>query len=173
MTPIKPSAALMQRLRAPRPPRTKADFEWIGESVAWGELVRAFNLPSDVASMLLHGLVATGTVHALGKDGELIDFDQCTIADLEGKVRSVSVDELRDWIGEHSALPQGSQGRDRLIEKKLKARIDPPRTIKWKEFNNAIRDECGGWIGNGAKRKPAWGFSDKQIQRAVKDLRQR
>jgi|SRR6516164_991483 len=173
MTPIKPSAALMQRLRAPRRPRTKADIEWIGEGVAWDDLAKAFNLPSDVASMLLHGLVATGTVHALGKDGELIDLDQCTIADLEGKVKSVSVDELRDWISEHSALPEGPEGRDRVIAQKLSAGVVPPRTISWKTFCDDVRNECRGWIGNGATRKPALGFGDKQIQRAVKNLKQR
>jgi hypothetical protein len=171
MTPIKPSAALMQRLRAPRRPRTKADFEWIGQSVAEDELVQAFALPSAVASMLLHGLVATGTVRVLDNDGNVIDLDECKIWEFEGKIKSVAANELRDWIGEHSSVPQGH--RDRLIAQKLQEGINPPRNKSWKEFYILIRDGCGGWIGNGAKRKPAWGFGDKQIQRVVKDLKQR
>ena len=169
MTPIKPSAALMQRLRAPRRPRTKADFEWIGQSVAEDELAQAFALPSAVASMLLHGLVATGTVRALDPDGNVIDVDECKIWEFEGKIKSVSADELQDWLRKHSSVPQGQ--RDRLIAQKLREGINPPRNKSWKEFYILIRDGCGGWIGNGAKRKPALGFGDKQIQRAVKRLR--
>jgi len=48
MNPVKPSGALMQRLRASRRPRAKADFEWIGEGVAWDDLAKGFNLPSEV-----------------------------------------------------------------------------------------------------------------------------
>jgi hypothetical protein len=161
----------MELLRAKGRPRTKADFEWINRVVARDELAQAFNLPSAAAAMLLHGLIATGNVRVLGNDNELIDIDNCAIADLEGKAASVAGDELRDWINAHSTLPQGPQGRDRLIAQKLQDGINPPRTIPWKQFCDGVRDECGGWIVTGGKRVPARGFSDKQIQRAVNDLR--
>jgi hypothetical protein len=157
----------LERLRALKP-QTKADLEWVSYSVADSELAQALSLPNDVALTLLCGLIATGNVRALNKDRELIDLGDCTIAELEGKPAFVAADDLRDWLHEHSTLPSD---RDRLIAQKLRAGINPPRTIPWKPFCNDIRDGCGGWIGNGTKRKPAHGFSDKQIQRAVKDLR--
>ena len=170
MTTIKPSAAIMERVRANRRPRTKADFELISRIVAQDELTQAFTLPSAVAAMLLDGLIATGNIRALDKDEKLIDVDECTIADLEGKAELVAANEFRDWLREHSTLPQGSQAR-RVITRKLREGINPPRTIPWKSFCNDVRNECNGWVGNGAKRRPAHGFSDKQIQRAVNDLR--
>jgi hypothetical protein len=164
---------LMERFRAKGRPRlTKANFEWISQGAAEDELAQAFNLPSEVVSMLLHGLVATGNVHALDRDnGELIDIDECKIWELEGKIKSVSADELRFWLSRLSTVPQGPQGRDRLIAQKLGEGINPPRNKSWKEFYVLIRDGCGGWVVTGGKRKPARGFGDKQIQRVVNDLR--
>jgi hypothetical protein len=126
---------LIDRFKAKRRPRTKADFDWISQGAAEDELAQAFNLPSEVISMLLHGLVATGTVHALDRDnGELIDIDECKIWELEGNIKSVSADELRFWLSRLSTVPQGPQGRDRLIARKLGEGINPPRNIRWKEF---------------------------------------
>jgi hypothetical protein len=164
-------STITERAGIKRRPRTKADFDWIGRSIAENELAQAFNLPREVASMLLHGLIATGNVRALGNDNELIDIDACTIADLEGKAASVAANELRDWINEHSTVPQGRQSRDGLIAQKLREGINPPRNISWKEFRNDIRNGCGGWIVTGGKRHAAHGFGDKQIQRAVNRLR--
>jgi len=157
---------LTERLRAIGRPRTKADFEWIGSGVAWDELAKAFSLPSEVASMLLHGLVASGTVHALDGDEKLIDLDDCTIADLEGRVKSVSVDELGDWIVGASSRPQRNH-RNRVIVGKLQSGDVPGRNVPWKKFCDDVRNLCNGW---GAKGRPATGFSNKQIQRAVNDL---
>ena len=161
----------MELLRAKGRPRTKADFEWINRVVARDELAQAFNLPSAAAAMLLHGLIATGNVRVLGNDNELIDIDNCAIADLEGKAASVAANELRDWINKHSTVPQGRQSRDGLIAQKLREGINPPRNISWKEFRDDIRNGCGGWIVTGGKRRAAHGFGDKQIQRAVNRLR--
>jgi hypothetical protein len=121
--------------------------------------------------MLLDGLIATGNVRACDKNDDLIDLDECSIAGLEGKAASVAANELREWVREHSTLPQGSQARDRLIAQKLQEGINPPRNTPWKTFCNLIRNECNGWVGNGAKRKPAIGFGDKQIQRAEGRIR--
>jgi hypothetical protein len=162
--------AILERHK-PRRPLTKADFEWINQRLAWDALTQAFGLQSAVASMLLDGLVATGNVRALDKDGNLIDLDECTIGELQGKAAYVAADELRDWLSKHSTVSQGPQARDRSIAQKLREGINPPHKKSWKEFYDLIRDECGGWIVTGGKRCPARSFSDKQIQRAVKALR--
>jgi hypothetical protein len=161
----------MELLRARGRRRVKADFEWISHVVAQDELAQAFTLPSAAAAILLDGLIATGNVRARDRNEEVIDLDECTIADLEGRAELVAANELRDWLREHSTLPQGLQARNRMIAQKLEEGINPPRNIPWKKFCNDIRDGCGGWVITGGKRVPARGFSDKQIQRAVKDLR--
>ena len=158
----------IERLKAIKP-QAKADLEWLSYAVADNEIAQAFNLRNEATLMLLCGLIATGNVRALDKNGDLIDLDECTIVELEGKPAFVAAEDLRDWLRDHSALPQGA--RDRVIAQKLRDGINPPRNIPWKPFCDVIRDGCGGWVGNGTKRKPAHGFSDKQIQRAVKDLR--
>jgi hypothetical protein len=152
-------------------PRTAADFEWMPSGPAQDELAQAFSLSSEVASMLLHGLVATGEVRALDENQTLIDVDECKIWELRGKPALVAANELRDWLREHSTVPQGPQGRDRLILQKLSEGINPPRNITWKEFYVRIRDGCGGWLITGGKREPAKGFSGKQIQRVVNKLK--
>ena len=148
----------------------KPEHEWISHVVAQDELAQAFTLPSAVAAMMLDGLIATGNVRARDKNDDLIDLDECSIGGLEGKAELVAANELRDWLRVHSTLPQGSQIR-RVITRKLREGFNPPRTIPWKSFCNDVRNECNGWVGNGAKRRPAHGFGDKQIQRAVNGLR--
>jgi hypothetical protein len=128
---------LLHRLRSK--PKPKPD--WIKYGVGENELAQAFNLSSAVAAMLLDGLVATGSVRALDEPGNLIDVDECTIADLEGKAALVAGDELRDWISAHSTLPQGPGARDRVIAQKLREGINPPRAKSWKEFCDLIRNE--------------------------------
>jgi hypothetical protein len=151
-------------------PRAVADGDWISHGVGQDELARAFNLPPAVAEILLAGLIATGTVRALSADGP-VDLDECVIADLAGKAKRVAAGEFREWVRDNSVLPLGAGLRDRFIAQALREGLDPPRLIQWKAFCDHIRKGCNGWVGNGAKRRAAWGFSDKQIQRAVKGLR--
>ena len=47
--------------------------------------------------------------------------------------------------------------------------VNPPRTIKWKEFYKRVRDACNARLD--AKGRPPFGFGDKQIRRIVNGLR--
>src|ERR1019366_5515235 len=38
--------------------------------------------------------------------------------------------------------------RENAVRKLLAAGKNPPRTTRWKPFNDEIRDECGGWNGD-------------------------
>jgi hypothetical protein len=58
--------------------------------------------------------------------------------------------------------------REQVIQALIDEGLSPPRNIQWKLFCDRVRNECNGWLVPG---KPALGFSDKQIQRVVKELR--
>jgi hypothetical protein len=156
-----PLPAIIGRLKA-----SPTKHDWIRFAKAVAEISEAFGIRSEAASMTLYGLVATGIVQALDKAGKFINLDTCTITELEGKPEFVSTNELRSWLREWSAAP--TVDRDRVIEKKLRGSQIPGRNIDWKKFCDEVRDGCNGWR---AKGRPAWGFSDKQIQRVVNELR--
>jgi hypothetical protein len=80
-------------------------------------------------------------------------------------------DDLRDWLRKQSPVPLSGRQREAVIAEMLRSGDNPPRNISWKEFCVKVRDQCNGWI-NKAKDKAALGYSLKQIQRAVKDLRE-
>jgi hypothetical protein len=102
-------------------------------------------------------LIATERIRA--RD---LDLAGCKLADLE-QAEFVSGSDLAEW------LPPPLNERDARIAKLVRDGANPPRTQPWKDFCNEVRDQCrAGWR---AKGKPAWGFSDKQIQRAVKALK--
>jgi|SRR6516164_7895114 hypothetical protein len=162
---------LVERLKANAKPPRKADHNWITFAAAVGDIAEALSLRSEVAEAILFGLVATGDIRAQDHDDEIIDLNECTIAELSGKPVYVSENELKDWLRKYSAAP--TKDRDRVITERLQIGLRPPRNIPWKRFYDDIRSACNGWQGKGDKRKPAWGFSDKQIQRAVKALGQR
>jgi len=147
-----------------RPPKgLPADWEWIGFGTAWDEIMLALNVSSQVAEMLLNGLVATGNVRADG-----IDIDECKIVEFQGKATLVSGLELREWLSEVSRSPRRRNARDQMILSKLAEGIIPGNTIPWKKFCDSIRDGCNGWFSKG---KPAMSYGDKAIQRAVNKLR--
>ena len=141
-------------------PRSKADYEWINIANAVGETAKALNLPSEIAQAILFGLIANGEIRASDKT-DLIDLDECTIAELQGRPAFVVADELREWLRDNSTAPL-TGNRDAEIAKRL------PRTVYWKTFCKEVRHACGD---NG--KRPAWGFSTKQIQRRVKELQRR
>jgi hypothetical protein len=145
----------------------KADHDWIKFTEAVDEIVEAFGICSEAASKTLFGLIATGLVRALDKAEQVIDLDECTIAELEGKPKFVSASQLRSWLREWSAAPTGD--RMRVIEAKLRSGQIPGRNIPWKQFCNDVRNDCNARLD--AKGRPALGFSDKQIQRTVNGLR--
>ena len=135
-------------LKGKAKPRSKADYEWINIANAVGETAKALNLPSEIAQAILFGLIANGEIRASDKT-DLIDLDECTIAELQGRPAFVVADEL-------------TGNRDAEIAKRL------PRPVYWKTFCKEVRHACGD---NG--KRPAWGFSTKQIQRRVKELQRR
>jgi hypothetical protein len=130
------------------------------------EIADALNVKNDAAAMTLYGLCATGNIRWLGEGGEVIDEDECTIADFNHKPRWVIASDVRSFLTDWSPDPQPSH-RHAVIKAKLDEGARPGRTIPWKKFCNEVRDKCNGWR---AKGKPTWGFSNKQIQRHVKDL---
>jgi hypothetical protein len=127
------------------------------------EIAQALAIPDGAAAMLLYGLAATGNVRTLDDELDPIDEDKCTISELGGSIAYVSAEDVRRWLGEWSFVSQPSH-REAVIAAML------PRTVPWKQFCNKVRNACGGWTTKG---KPASGFGDKEIQRIVKNLRQR
>jgi hypothetical protein len=57
--------------------------------------------------------------------------------------------------------------RDREIRRRLTAGEHPGKNIEWKPFCDGVRNRCDGWISTAKAKKPARGFSDKSIKRAV------
>jgi hypothetical protein len=136
-------------------------------SEAANEIADALNIKYEAATMTLYGLCATGEVRWLNDQGEVIDEDECTIGDFNGKPKFVIASDVRHCLGRWSEGPRRSRRED-VIAGLIADGVIPPDTIKWKEFYKRVRDECKGWRSAG---KPAWGFGDKQIKRIVGDLR--
>jgi hypothetical protein len=131
------------------------------------ELVSALALPYGAALALLCGLCATEEVSCFTKDPHWrqIDPDKEPMGNA-ARPLLVNEDDFRDWMRRHC---QVSSSRDDEITRRLRANEVPGENISWKEFCDGVRDRCGGWIKKG---KPNRGFSDKQIQRMVRELRQ-
>jgi hypothetical protein len=122
------------------------------------EIADALNIKHEAATMMLYGLCATGHIRCLNNQGELIEA-----IDIEGKPAFFRASDVRPFLTEWSEGPQPSR-REAVIS----AMIDE-RTISWKKFCNDVRDACNARLD--AKGRPPFGFGDKQIQRIVKDLR--
>src|SRR5262245_6726284 len=156
--------AIMLNLRKKRKskddPRPTLTFDQ-----AASEIAQALKIEHEAAAMMLYGLCATGNVGCVNDQGEIIDYDECTIAAFSGaSIRaSVVAGDVRPYLTKWSTGPLPHQ-RAAVIQAML------PRTISWKEFCNQVRDKCNGWIKTGGEPKPQQGFSQKQIQRIVKDL---
>jgi hypothetical protein len=131
------------------------------------EIAQALNLHSEAAAMMLYGLCATGNVRWLDGAGEVINEDECTVANFNHKPVLVMADDVRHWLTQWSRAPQPSR-REAVIAALIAEGFNPPRNIPWKKFCGEVRDKCNGWLSNG---EPALGFSDRQIQRTVKELR--
>jgi hypothetical protein len=80
---------------------------------------------------------------------------------------SVAADDVRYQLVEWSPEPQPKL-RDQVIGKLLAEGHNPPRTIHWTPFCDLVCNKCNGWLAAG---KPALGFGERQIKRAVKELR--
>jgi hypothetical protein len=153
---------LVDGLKEDKPP------ELITRAKAAHEIADALDIRNnEAASMLLYGLCATGDVRWVDGSGKIIDWDAVTVADFRDKPVYISADDVRDHLLRWSPDPQPKKRAD-AISKLIKKGLSPPRNIPWKRFCDLVRDACKGW---GKAGKPAFGFSDKQIQRAVKALR--
>jgi hypothetical protein len=140
--------------------------EVVSIHTAADEIARALNIPNEAATMLLLGLCATGDVRWVDGSGQIVDEDVVTIAAFRGKPVFVAADDVRHHLVEWSPQPQPTK-RQEVIKVLLAEGLNPPRNIAWKSFCDRVREECNGWRKPG---KPAWGFSDKQIQRLFKEL---
>jgi hypothetical protein len=148
--------AIVERLKAKRK-RPTAKLKFLA---AVGEITTALALPSEIGTMLLYGLVASGNVRAFNAAGEVMEEDECTIAEL---IRNPEVEpnDIRHWLAQW--VPR--VGRDAVIE-----RLARETRLRGKRLYNKVRDECGGWIVTGGERRPGDGFSDKTIQRIINGL---
>jgi hypothetical protein len=147
--------------------KTKASRRKLGFVKAATEIAQALNIKHEAAFMMLYGLCATGNVRWVDSGGEVVEEDECTIADFTHKPKLVDADDVRHWLTEWSSVPRSSR-REAVIAAMIAEGLIPPRKISWKMFCKQVRDKCNGWLPTG---DPALGFSGKQIQRIVKDLR--
>src|SRR5262249_32736823 len=130
-------------------------------------IATSLNISFEAAIMTLCGLCATGNVQWVDDSGEVVEEHELTVPNFNRKPAVVVAARIRSCLADWSPQPQRSQ-RDRAIPGLLVEGHTPPRSIKWKPFSDLVRDKCNGWLKAG---KPALGFGDKQIQRAVKELR--
>jgi hypothetical protein len=83
-------------------------------------------------------------------------------------LRAAGIKDVGEWL-----LKQGTPQRGSMkaaVDEMLRKGLVPPTKISWKAFYNAVRDACpGGWI-NKAKGRKGFGFNDKTIWRAVRDV---
>jgi hypothetical protein len=154
-------AALIAGLK-PSPPGPRITFDK-GAS----EIAEALQIPYAAAEITLYGLCATGDVRWIDVSGAMVEEDELTVANFSGKPALIDIDDVRACLVEWSPDPQPKR-RGQVISTLLAEGRNPPRNIKWKPFCDLVRDKCNGWFEPG---KPAPSFGDRQIQRAVKDLR--
>jgi hypothetical protein len=132
---------------------------WISVNTAATEIAQTLNIAHEAALTLAYGLCALGDIRALDSNREFIELDTPDLA-------YVAAADVRHHLAEWSSKPQPNHV-DAVILEKLRNET-PGRSIEWKKFGDDVRDRCNGWR---AKGRPAWGFSDKKIQRRVKYLR--
>ena len=160
--------AIVKPLIAKAKQPNKAGPDWISFDQAVGEVLNAFRLPNEAATMMLYGLIETNNVGVGDRKQHIEEF---TIAELEGKIAFVNGGDLKDWLRQTSSMPLLNR-RDAVIKRMLGEDKVPGRggTMKWKPFEDQVRNECNGWVGK--KRRPAPGFDHRTFQRSVAKLRQ-
>jgi hypothetical protein len=148
-------ASIVERLKR-RKANAKPDPDWLTVNEAIRVLAKALIIPDEVAQFTLIGLIATERIRT--RD---LDLGGCKLAELE-QAEFVSGSDLAEW------LPPPPNERDVVIATLVRGGANPPRTGPWKDFCDQVRNQCrSGWLG----KRPGHGFTDKQIQRAVKALR--
>jgi hypothetical protein len=141
--------------------------EWITLNIAIGKVAEALSFHEDLAEAILFGLIANQDLRVGDAKGELIDTDQASISDVRSKLTYIAYSDLQHWLREHAKLPL-VKDRDNVIAALLTEGKIPGSNIAWKDFDDEVRDLCNGWLGKGAKRRPARGFDHRTIQRSVK-----
>jgi hypothetical protein len=140
--------------------------EWITLNIAIGKVAEALRFHEELAETILFGLIANQDLRVGDAKGELIDTDQASIGEVRSKLKFIAYDDLQHWLRKH-ALPLVGD-RDIVIAELLTEGKIPGSTIKWKDFDDEVRNRCNGWLGKGPKRRPARGFDHRTIQRSVK-----
>jgi hypothetical protein len=158
---VVPTAAFKRLKAASHDARNE---RWLTYGEALAEIEKEFSVASEAAMIILYGLVATSNVRCLNERGELVEEDECTIAEF-GRLQlwSVPADDLRHWLSEWS--PKSIED---AITQLLRKGEKPG-----KRFYDHVRDYCGGWEMEGERRKIKRGYGDKTIERALKSLKDR
>jgi hypothetical protein len=150
--------AIVRRIKTSDPLNEPLKF-----SEAATEIANALNIKLDAAEMTLYGLCATGYIHCLNHQGELIEP-----IDIEGKPALFRASDVRSFLTDWSQGPQPSR-REAVIAALIADGVNPPRNIKWKEFYKRVRDACNARLD--AKGRAPFGFGDKQLYRIFNELR--
>jgi hypothetical protein len=141
----------------------KAPTEWLLFSEAAAKIEVGLKLANEAATMTLYGLCATGNVRWLDDKQQLIEEDECTIAEFSGKPAYVVTVDVLHFLAEGVPNPKQLQAyRDTLILERIHDGDRPG--IQLYEF---IRGACHVGI-NRKGQFDQEGFSDKQLGRIAK-----
>jgi hypothetical protein len=157
--------AQVMRIVERRAFKVEAPTEWLLFSAAAKKIEVALKLAhEDAAHMTLYGLCATGDVRWLDDKQQLIEEDECTIADFASKPAYVVTVDVLHWLAEWVPNPKQLQAyRDTLILERVRDGDRPG--IQLYEF---VRGACHVGI-NRKGQFDQEGFSDKQLGRIAKD----
>ena len=85
---------------------------------------------SVMSYLTLHGLCAAGNVRSYNDQFEIIDTEEITVSDFEGRPVYVSVEDVRHNLAQWSRAPS-SNIRDKVIATMLDENKIPGRNITW------------------------------------------
>jgi hypothetical protein len=143
------------------PRRAKPKPVWTDFIKGADQIAKVLKIPFDAALITLYGLCVTRGVRF--RDDQDKPVEECTIDQLENKVRYVCIDDVRDHLRDWSPAPHpdalDTVIRELLTEGKLE-------TESWKWFYAEVRRRC--YVVNKHRR-----FSDRTIRRKVEGLRNR
>lgn len=126
-------------------------------------IATTLKVPNELGKLILLGLCASGEIRYRCGD-QIIEWGEIPVG--EFAPTHVCAEDLLEWFegyGSRSTI-------ETAISERLVSGVVPGRTISWKEFCDNVRNACNGWD---AKGKPTRGFSDKNIQRIVNEIRRK